>query len=489
MKTICKAPLHSLLPTLLSFATLLTSCAVTLPETVGVEIPQSYIFAPTDEYSAAFADQSATFAEERWWELFGDTTLNRLITTALANNRNVAVAASRVMQAREQLSIARAEQLPTIDASISAGATYPQSGTPHTIGQSYSIGGTLSWELPLFGSMRLSREAEWNSYLSTEWGYRATMLALTAQVATTYFEWLQYARSLEIVRRSYALRLEAQQKIDSLHTYGFSSGVDLEQARTLTATAAADIPSYERSEIQTNLALNILLGEPPHLLPTATYNIQLPVELSPESEPLPAGLQGPTLLPASIPAGLPSDLLEQRPDVMEAWHAMATAAANAGLAHVARFPTIPLTASGGVASSALRNLFRGNPFDWSATLSLTEPILGYGRLRRAERIAIEDYRQSALSYEQTFLSALSEVENALVAIRTYRDQTARYAAIVESYRRISDKVSRLYFDGLADYLNVIDAERNLYSSQLQYIQLLTNQLNAYVDLYRAIGGK
>ncbi len=484
MRTSNSPQLYASLSLLLSFSLLMAGCAVSLPQTEGVEIPASYIFAPTEEPAAGDG-----FAGDRWWEIFGDTTLNRLITTALANNRNLAVATSRVTQARQQLAVARAGQLPTIDANLSAGATYPESGTPHTIQQSYSIGGTLSWEIPLFGTMRLTRDAEWHSYLATEWGYRATMLALTAQVATTYFEWLQYARSLEIVRRSYALRLEAQQKIDSLHTYGFSSGVDLEQARTLTATAAADIPSYERSEIQTNLALNTLLGEPPRLLPAPTYDIELPGERSPEGEPLPAGLQGPTRLPDEVRAGHPSDLLEHRPDVMEAWHTMASAAANAGLAHAARFPTIPLTASGGIASSALKDLFRGNPFDWSATLSLTEPLLGYGRLRRAEQIAIEEYRQSVLSYEQTFLSALSEVENALVAIRTYRDQTARYAAIVESYRRISDKVNRLYFDGLADYLNVIDAERNLYSSQLQYIQLLTNQLNAYIDLYRAIGGR
>ena len=220
-------------------------CAVTLPQTTGVEIPEEYIFATAEE-SEYFPD-----AWEPWWEAFGDTTLNRLINTALQNNRNLAVARSRIEQAREQMAIARAAHLPSFGGVVEGGATYPKD-KPHYIGQAYSIGATVSWELPLFGNARLTNEAELNSYLSTEWGYRATMLSLTAQVATTYFEWLQYARSLEIVRRSYALRLEAQQKIDSLHTYGFASGVDLEQARSLTATAAASPPPPQPISPPTN---------------------------------------------------------------------------------------------------------------------------------------------------------------------------------------------------------------------------------------------
>ena len=438
----------------------LSSCSVTLPQTSGVEIPDSYIFATPTE-SDAYPDYI-----EPWWEVFGDTTLNRLITTALANNRNLAVAVSRVEQAREQIAIARAAHLPSFVGSAEAGATYPKD-KPHYIGQAYSIGATMSWEIPLFGNARLTEEAQINNYLATEWGYRATMLSLSAQVATTYFEWLQYARSLEIVRRSYALRLEAQQKIDSLHTYGFASGVDLEQARSLTATAAADIPAYERSLVQTNLALNSLIGAPPALIATAP--------------------QWEIYIPEEVGVGIPSDLLERRPDLMEAWHTMNAAAANAGLARLDRLPSIPLTASGGIASSALRELFKGNPFSWSATLSVTEPIFNFGRLRRAERIALEDYRQAALSYEQTFLSALSEVENALVAIKSYGAQTQWMESIVESNRKVSQLTDRLYFDGMSDYLNVIEAERSFYSSQLQYISLLTAQLSSYVDLYRALG--
>ncbi|MBR6814148.1 MAG: TolC family protein, partial [Tidjanibacter sp.] len=414
-------------------------CAVTLPQTAGVEIPDEYIFATTEEMEALTDEWSV------WWEQLGDTTLNRLITTALRNNRNIAVARSRVEQAREQMSIARAAHLPSFGAAIEGGATYPKD-KPHYIGQAYSIGATMSWELPLFGNARLTEEAQLNSYLATEWGYRATMLSLTAQVATTYFEWLQYARSLEIVRRSYALRLEAQQKIDSLHTYGFSSGLDLEQARSLTATAAADIPAYERSLVQTNLALNILLGETPALIASAP--------------------QWEVSLPAVVEVGIPSDLLERRPDLMESWHSLNAAAAEAGLARLNRLPSVPLTASGDIAATALRDLFKGNPFNWSASLSITEPIFNFGRLRRAERVALENYRQAALSYEQSFLSALAEVENALVAIKSYAAQQVWVESIVESNRKASILTDRLYFDGMTDYLNVIEAERSLYSSQL-----------------------
>ena len=219
--------------------------------------------------------------------------------------------------------------------------------------------------------------------------------------------------------------------------------------------------------MQTNLALNTLLGEPPGLIAaTPQWEISLPDMVS---------------------VGIPSDLLERRPDLMEGWHAVNAAAAQAGLARVQRLPSVPLTASGGIASSALRDLFKGNPFNWSATLSITEPIFNFGRLKRAERVALENYRQAALSYEQTFLSALAEVENALVAIKSYGAQTEWMQSIVESNRKVSVLTDRLYFDGMSDYLNVIEAERSLYSSQLQYISLLTEQLSSYVSLYRALG--
>ncbi|MBR4037976.1 MAG: TolC family protein [Tidjanibacter sp.] len=148
---------------------------------------------------------------------------------------------------------------------------------------------------------------------------------------------------------------------------------------------------------------------------------------------------------------------------------------------------MPLTASGDIAATALRDLFKGNPFNWSASLSITEPIFNFGRLRRAERVALENYRQAALSYEQSFLSALAEVENALVAIKSYAAQQVWVESIVESNRKASILTDRLYFDGMTDYLNVIEAERSLYSSQLQYISLLTEQLTSYVNLYRALG--
>ena len=220
---------------LLSIVSLLAvGCAVTPPEIIPIVTPDEYIFAHKGD--------TIVVVGVEWWEVFGDTTLNRLMLTAIANNKNLAIAASNVVAAQESLASVRASLAPTADVGVSGSATYttPSNGGKKRISQNYSLLPRVSWEVSLFGGIKSATDAAREDLLATEWGYRATRLALEAQVATTYFQWLQYARSLEISERSYALRLEAQQKTDSLYYYGFASGADLQQARSLTATAAAD---------------------------------------------------------------------------------------------------------------------------------------------------------------------------------------------------------------------------------------------------------
>jgi multidrug efflux system outer membrane protein len=313
-------------------------------------------------------------------------------------------------------------------------------------------------------------------------------LALEAQVATTYFQWLQYARSLEISERSYALRLEAQQKTDSLYYYGFSSGVDLQQARSLTATAATNIPSYRRAMIQTNLILNTLLGGEPELLPMPSHSRECIHSRTAQLEGLYCGHLTATSLPAYVPSGLPSSLLERRPDVMEAYHKAEAAAAQTRVARAARFPSIALAGDGGLLSSTLKGPTSKNPAYWSASVSLTQPIIHFGQLKAEEQRALEMWRQAMLNYQQTVLEAFSDVESALVAIETYNAEVEKYLELLAANSRLQQMTAALYADGLASSLNLIDAERNLYSAQLSYIGLLTEQLCAYVDLYKSLGG-
>lgn len=467
---------------LLASLSLAVGCAVTPPEIVPIVTPDEYLFAQRGDTILVMGVE--------WWEVFGDTTLNRLIVTAIENNKNLAIAASNVVEAQENLASIRASFAPSVDIGMSGSATYttPSSGGKKSIGQSYSILPRVKWEASIFGGIKGATDAAREEFFATEWGYRAARLALEAQVATTYFQWLQYARQLEISERSFALREQAQQKSDSLFYYGYTSGVDIWQARSLTATAATDIPAYRRAMLQTNLILNTLLGGEPEILPMPTHSRECIHSLGAQLDGLYCGHLTASPLPVYVPSGLPSSLLERRPDVMESFHKVEAAAARTRIARANRLPSFSLTAEGGVLSSTLKGLTSHNPAYWTAAVSLTQPLLYFGELRAEELKAFEVWRQAMLDYQQTSLEALSDVESALVAIDTYNQQVTKYLTLLAANSRLQQMTRALYNDGLASSLNLIDAERNLYSSQLDYISLLTEQLCAYVDLYKALGG-
>ncbi|MBO7197607.1 MAG: TolC family protein [Tidjanibacter sp.] len=475
---------HRLISLLLSLLALLGSCSVTPPaaEVVPPTLPDEFIFARSGD--------TVVVVGVEWWEIFGDTTLNRLITTAVENNKSLASTAAKLVAARASLAAVRASLAPSIDLSLSGSATYttPADGGRKSIAQSYSVLPSVSWEVPIFGGISATSDQALHTYLATEWGYRAARLALEAEVATTYFQWLQYARSLEISERSYALRLEAQQKADSLFYYGYSSGVDLQQARSLTATAAADIPSYRRAMLSTSLVLASLLGEEPFLLPPPAHSRECVHSRQAQLDGLYCGHLTASPLPAYVPGGLPSAMLERRPDVMEAYHQVESAAAATRLARAHRFPSIALTGEGGLLSATLKGLTSHNPAYWTAALSLTQPLFHFGELKAEEQKAVELWRAETLNYHGVVLQALSEVESALVSVENYNLEAARQLELLQANNRLREMTAALYGDGLASSLNLIDAERNLYSSQLSYVSLLTEQLCAYVNLYKALGG-
>ncbi|MBQ7855608.1 MAG: efflux transporter outer membrane subunit [Alistipes sp.] len=418
-------------------------------------------------YGAGFRSDSIDI-EDGWWRMFGDTVLNQLVDRALAQNRNLKVAVSRIEEARHNLRIVRSEYLPTFNVGISAGV----SGGGGDTEQAYKLARDFSWEIPLFGQLRQSSEAARANIAYSEWQYRGVRLSLIAEVATTYFTMLQYRRDLEIARRSASLRRESATLIDSLFRRGMASGVNLEQAMNLVYTAEADIPLYERAVKQTALSMDVLLGEVPDSVLYTSSELQLITDY----------------IPLDIPSGIPSEILSRRPDIMEAWYRMKQAAANAGLARTARLPSLSLTAGGGTASSDITQMFLKNSWLWNAGLSILQPVLHFGKLKRAERVAVEQYNQSVLSYEQSFLQALSEVESILVSISTYRKETERYKALVRSNARIALISNALYSNGLSAYLDVIDAERTLYNSQMQFSNIVAQQYINYINLCKALGG-
>lgn len=427
-----------------------------------VTLPKSYIYG-TEHKSDTVG------VSDRWWVMFDDTLLNRLIERALENNRNLAAAVSRIEEARLNRKATRATFWPSLSAAISGDVS---GGSEVSTTQSYSIKPQVSWEVPLFGELRHAT-AEANAEIAyAEWQWRGVRLSLAAEVATTYFTLLQYRRDLDIAERSAALRRESATLIDSIFGRGMASGVHREQAMSLVYTAEADIPLYRRAVTQTLLSLDVLLGANPDSLSHASFDASLITEYR----------------PLTIPVGLPSDLLSRRPDVMQAWWQMRKAAASVGVARSARLPSVALTADGGRLSDDVARVFTGRGWVWEALASLSQPIFGFGRLRSAEQVAREQYRQAVLSYEQTCIEAVADVETALVSIATYRKQTAKYRELVVSNSRIAQMSNALYYNGLSAYLDVIDAERTLYDSQMQFSNVVAQQYINYVDLCRALGG-
>ncbi len=441
-----------------AFALSACNARITPPQ---ISIPSEYSYAEqaiTDSLGIDFA----------WWEYFGDSTLNDLIMRSIANNRNLLVAASRIEQARIELGNVRSSYLPSFAFEVSAEGNYTKETR---IEQQYQIAPTMSWEVPLFGALRHSRRAAYAELCATKWAFRGVMLSLTTEVATSYFTLLQYRNSLEVARNTYRLREISAALMDSMYRYGFVSAVERQQAYSLADAAAVDIPTYERAVVETAAALSTLMGEYP-----LDSIIESPSALHADR------------LPPEIPVGLPSALLERRPDVLEAYYGVEQAAAKVNIARVARFPSLSLTATGGVLASTNQGLTSSNPFSWSAAAKLLQPLYAFGHLKRGELSAREGYYQAVKQYEQSILQAFADVSEALSQISTYRREVERYGAMLESDQRVYELAKALYRSGMNSYTDLVDAERTLYDSQMSYAEVRAQQYIAYVALFKALGG-
>ena len=452
------------IPYILLVVVLLCGCNPRLSSPMLTE-QKEYIF------GKSFRCDSVTVADE-WWRMFGDTTLNRLVARAIARNRSIEIAFSRIEEARDNLAVTRATYSPALTGDISAEGKYEKSTDQIT--QTYKILPTISWELPLFGSLRHASRSAKAQIEYEVWQYRGVRLSLEAEVATTYFTLLQYRQDLSIAKRSSELRRDMVSLVDSLYYYGYASGVHLEQAKSLLYTAEADIPLYEKAIAQTLLSLATLTGDTPEGF--MSLDIEGSSAIMNDYRPYEIGI------------GIPSDILHRRPDVMSAYYTMQEQGAAVGIARSARLPSISLSRFGGVIADNISTLFTSTAWVADALASLSQPIYNFGGLRRRELAAREAYKQSLLAYEQSYIEALSDVESALVAVTSSRDELLRYAELVKSYRNIAMMTYSLYRNGLSDYLDVIDAERSLYSSQMQFENLVAQQYINYINLCKALGG-
>jgi multidrug efflux system outer membrane protein len=328
---------------------------------------------------------------------------------------------------------------------------------------------SVLWNLDFWGKYRRQTEAARAQLLATEWGQRAAISSLVANVATAYFQLRALDSELDIAKRTLASRQQSLELTHVLVSHGSASDLDVSQSEQLLYTASEAIPDLERQIQQQENILSILLGENPEAIPRG-----LPIEEQP--------------MPESVPAGLPSELLERRPDVREAEENVVAANAQIGVAKASFFPSFSLTGTGGLESNALNRFLSQPSQTWYAAFSVSQPLFEGGRLRSGLRLARAQWQESVLSYEQTVQDALEQVSNALVAYQKDRDFRGQQELLTQATQR-SDRLSVvLHRQGGASYLQVLTSETNYYSAELNLVQAQLNERLALVQVYQALGG-
>jgi multidrug efflux system outer membrane protein len=423
-------------------------------------------------YPADSATNSASGAEVPWRAFFVEDRLKRLIELALANNRDLRVAVLNVEQTRAQYRVTRSASLPTVtaDGSYSRGGTLGGGEGRSTANTWTASLGTASYELDFFGRVRSLNQQALEKYLATEAAQRSSQITVVSEVATQYFTWRQDEEQLALARQT----LDAVTRSYELNKAKFDAGaiseLDLRTAEGQVQTARISVETYERQIAQDQNALALLLGCP------------VPADL-----PAPAAFAPASLL-AAIPAGLPSELLAQRPDILNAEHTLKAANANIGAARAAFFPKITLTANVGTQSSQLEKLFTKGTGYWSFSPDISLPIFTGGQNRANLDVAKIEARIEVANYEKAIQTAFKEVSDALVARASYAREISARTLLVQTEQARYNLADLRYRGGEDTYLNVLSAQQDLYSSQQTALQAQYNLLASQITLYQALGG-
>ena len=448
---------------------LLVGCAV------GPNYKRPSVNAP-DTYRGLTAEEaakteSASLGDQKWWEVFQDERLQDLIRTALQQNYDVRIAANRILQAQAQLGITRANQLPTIASGAEAtNQRLPQSRSlPAFDTSANQVNLSLHWELDFWGRFRRATQAARANLLASQWARQAVISSLVSNVATAYFQLRELDLELEISRRTLASRQDSLRLTQLLSDHGATSLLDVRQAEQLVYTAGEQIPDLERRIEQQENFISILLGRNPAAVPRGRKLTEQPH--APE-----------------VPAGLPSSLLERRPDIRQAEQQLIAFNAQIGVAKAAYFPQISLTGTGGYQSVALTSLFSGPAGLWNFGASLTQPIFTGGRIRSGVRFAEAQQQEALLIYQQTIQQAFREVSDALVAYRKNQEFRRQQELLTQSAQDAARLSDMRYRGGVTSYLEVLTNETNYFSAELSLTQAQRNELLALVQLYKALGG-
>jgi multidrug efflux system outer membrane protein len=440
--------------------------------TVGPNYKRPPVISPDAFRSQAPATGVAldvSIADQRWTTVFDDEALQRLIATALAGNFDLQIAASRILQAQAQLGITRSDQFPAIDGQASIHRSYGGIVDGQKLPQvtAAQLGGSLSWEVDFWGKFRRASEAVRAQIAATEWGRRAIVTSLVSEVASGYFVLRSLDSELEISRRTLTSREESLRLTRVREQGGATSLVDVRQAEQLVATARGQIVDLQRRIEQQENALNVILGR-------NLGTVERGRALTDQSHA------------PEIPEGLPSALLDRRPDIQQAEQQIVAASAGIGAARAAYFPQIALTGSGGVASTALASLFTGGA--WAVGVGAFQPIFNAGRTRSQVALAEARRQESEIVYRQTIQRAFREVSDAIIGyrrLREFRETQEDLLRAAQDGRRLADL---RYQGGATSYLEVLDSETRLFDAELGLVQAQLNELAEFVEIYRSLGG-
>lgn len=443
--------------------------------TVGPNYHRPLVSAPpiyrglTPEEAAK--NEVKSFADEKWWEVFQDPKLQELIRVALQQNYDVQIAAARILEAQANLGITRADQFPTVSGQASANnERSPRSKFLRAYTTSTNqVGLSLFWDLDFWGKYRRATEAARANLVASEWARREIITQMIANLTSAYFQLRAFDLQLEISRQTLASRQDSLRLTRLLAEGGATSMLDVRQAEQLVFTAGAEIPALEQQIEQQENLISILLGDNPGPISRGK-------KLTEQAHP------------PSVPVGLPSSLLERRPDIRQAEEQLVAANAQIGVARAAYFPQIPLTAAAGYQSSALTGLFAGPAGAWNFGASLTQPIFTAGRLKSNVRLAESQRQESLFLYQRTIKGAFQGVSDDLIAYRKTQEFRQQQQLLTNSAEDATRLSQMRYNGGAASYLEVLTNDTNYFSAELDLVQAQLNELLALVQLYRDLGG-
>jgi len=433
-----------------------------------VAVPSGYRGLPPDQKARP---EVASFGDQKWWDAFQDEVLRDLIKTGLEQNYDVRIAAARVLQARAQLGITSADQLPSLSGRAAAARERipAQLGLPATETSLYQLGLSLSWDLDFWGKFRRATESARAALLAQEWARRQVISSLVSDLASAYFQLRELDLELDISRQTLASRKDSLRLTQLLADRGATSLLDVRQAEQLVFAAGAAIPDIESRVEQQENFISILLGKSPQAIARGRKLVEQPHAVE-------------------VPAGLPSSLLERRPDILLAEQQLIAANAQIGVAKADFFPQISLTGQGGFQSSALSKLFDGPAGLWSIGASAFQSIFDAGRIRNRVRFAEARTEEASIFYQQTVLLAFRDVSDALVGYRKSQEVRVQQQQLTHSAQEATQLSSMRYKGGATSYLEVLDSDTRYFSAQLSLAQAQLRELQSLVQIYRSLGG-